>query len=233
MMNYGTKMTRELYYQNLKILEADFISIQHLESVERDYDIIKVFISPQNKDGISLNKNGYFFADRTLDVCIPLSKMDNVDKLIRLPIIKTNEYKKDIIKIAQKSFLYDRRFHLQRNYNQKFANVIIEDWINKIDDIYVCLYKNSPIGFLSLIYLDDKNSFIHLAAVEEKYRMTGAAISLYAKAIQVSLEKNYTNVNGRISSCNIAAVNLYSYFGAKFSNPIDIYIKDKNEFRSI
>lgn len=226
-------MTRKLYYQGLKILEVDFISIKHLQNIESDYDIVKVFIDSQNKDCTSLNQSGYFFADRTLDVCIPLSKIDNINKLIRLPIIKTSEYKKEIIKIAQKSFLYDRRFHLQLNYNQQLTNAIIKDWVNKIDDMYICLYKDSPIGFLSLIELDDKNSFIHLAAVEEKYRMTGAAISLYAKAIQVSWEKNYTNVNGRISSCNIAAVNLYSYFGAKFSNPINIYIKDKNEFKSI
>lgn len=222
-------MFNEFVYQNLKIAETDEVSVKFLSNTEKHYNIVKVFASAQNKHFkllFNLMGGGYYFVDRTLDVSITLSKVNDYERLIRLPIVKTTGYKKEILQIAQKSFPYDRRFHLQLNYNQQFANVVIADWVNRLGEVYVCLYKDMPIGFLALIQIDDKNSFVHLAAVDEEYRMTGAAMALYAKAIQVSKEKKYLNLNGRISSKNIAVMNLYANFGAKFSNPIDIYIKE-------
>lgn len=219
-------MFNELIYQGIKILETDFVSMQDLLAIEMHYDIVKIFVDSENKSSDLLSQNKYIFVDRTLDVSIALSKVDDYEKLIRLPIVKTTEYKKEILQIAQKSFPYDRRFHLQLNYNQQLANVVITNWVDKLDEVYVCLYKDMPIGFLALIQIDNKNSFVHLAAVDKEYRMTGAAMALYAKAIQISKENNYLNLNGRISSKNIAVMNLYANFGAKFSNPIDIYIKE-------
>lgn len=219
-------MFNELSYQGVKILETDFVSMQDLLAIEMRYDIVKIFVDSENIIFDLLSQNKYIFVDRTLDVSIALSKVNDCERLIRLPILKTTEYKKEILQIAQKSFPYDRRFHLQLNYNQQLANVVIADWVDKLDEIYVCLYKDMPIGFLALIQIDNKNSFVHLAAVDEEYRMTGAAMALYAKAIKVSKENNYTNLNGTISSKNIAVMNLYANFGAKFSNPIDIYIKE-------
>lgn len=219
-------MLNEFVYENLKIAETDEFSVEFLSDLEKHYDIVKFFASAEIENIELLNKNGYVFVDRILDVLIPLSRVNDYEKSIRLPIIKTNEYKKEILQIAQKSFHYDRRFHLKIEYNQQFANVVIADWIDRLDETYVCLYKDIPIGFLALIQIDNKNSFVHLAAVDERYRMTGAAMALYAKAIQVSKENNYCNLNGRISSKNIAVMNLYANFDARFSNPIDIYIKE-------
>lgn len=219
-------MFNELIYQGIKILETDFVSMQDLLAIEMRYDIVKIFVDSENAIFDLLSQNKYIFVDRILDVSMALSKVNDYEKLIRLPIVKTTEYKKEILQIAQKSFPYDRRFHLQLNYNQQLANVVIADWVDKLDEVYVCLYKDMPIGFLALIQIDNKNSFVHLAAVDEEYRMTGAAMALYAKAIQISKENNYLNLNGRISSKNIAVMNLYANFGAKFSNPIDIYIKE-------
>lgn len=219
-------MFNELIYQGIKILETDFVSMQDLLAIEMRYDIVKIFVDSENAIFDLLSQNKYIFVDRILDVSMALSKVNDYEKLIRLPIVKTTEYKKEILQIAQKSFPYDRRFHLQLNYNQQLANVVIADWVDKLDEVYVCLYKDMPIGFLALIQIDNKNSFVHLAAVDKEYRMTGAAMALYAKAIQISKENNYLNLNGRISSKNIAVMNLYANFGAKFSNPIDIYIKE-------
>lgn len=219
-------MFNELIYQGIEILETDFVSMQDLLAIEMRYDIVKIFVDPENAIFDLLSQNKYIFVDRILDVSMALSKVNDYEKLIRLPIVKTTEYKKEILQIAQKSFPYDRRFHLQLNYNQQLANVVIADWVDKLDEVYVCLYKDMPIGFLALIQIDNKNSFVHLAAVDEEYRMAGAAMALYAKAIQISKENNYLNLNGRISSKNIAVMNLYANFGAKFSNPIDIYIKE-------
>lgn len=219
-------MLNELNYNDLKILELDFDLIDDLSSIENKYDIVKIFTKPQQENLKLLCDYGYIFVDRTLEVCVSLSKIDNCEKLVRLPIVKTSEYKKEITKIAQKSFPYDRRFNLRLKNDKNLADFIIAKWIDELECAYVCFYKDLPIGFLSLVKMDEKNVFVHLAAVDERYRMSGAAMSLYANAIQVAKNSGYVNLNGKISSQNVAVMNLYGSFGAKFSNPIDIYIKE-------
>ena len=67
---------------------------------------------------------------------------------------------------------------------------------------------------------------VHLAAVEAKYRVTGAAMGLYAKAIEVVRERGFKTLEGRISSFNTPVMNLYATFGAQFSEPQDVFLKD-------
>ena len=76
--------------------------------------------------------------------------------------------------------------------------------------------------------IDSETLFVHLAAVDEKYRMTGAAMALYAKACQLAMERGYKKLEGRISSQNVAIMNLYAAFGAVFSESKDIFIKEVN-----
>ena len=51
-------------------------------------------------------------------------------------------------------------------------------------------------------------------------------MSLYAEAVKIAKDRGYKKLAGRISSKNTAVMNLYSYFGAHFENPLDIYIKE-------
>lgn len=218
---------KELNYNNKKILEAHINSIDDLCDIDLNkYNIVKVFISPDKVDENILYQNSFVFGDRTLDVSIPLSKIEGIEKFVRLPILETSDYKQEILEIAQNSFSYDRRFHLAPKYNQDLANLVLEDWVEGLDQVLVCLFKEKPIGFLALKERNSKTLFVHLAAVNEKYRMTGAAMALYAKAILIAKERGYSSLDGRISSQNTAVMNLYSYFEAKFSNPTDIYIRE-------
>ena len=218
---------KELNYNNKKILEAHINSIDDLCNIDLDkYNIVKVFISPDKADENILHQNNFVFGDRTLDVSIPLSKIEGIEKFVRLPILETSDYKQEILEIAQNSFSYDRRFHLEPKHNQSFANLVLKDWVEDLNEVLVCMFKDKPIGFLALKEINPKTLFVHLAAVNEKYRMTGAAMALYAKAILTAKERGYSSLDGRISSQNTAVMNLYSYFGAKFSNPTDIYIRE-------
>ena len=139
-----------------------------------------------------------------------------------------NKFLKEIEEIALKSFPYDRRFHLRLNYDdESLFNCIIKDWVNDIDKALVAKYKDMIVGFLVLKEICEDTLFIHFAAVDEKYRLTGAAMSLYAKAVKIAQEKGYKKLEGRISTKNTAVMNLYSYFNAHFENPEDIYIKER------
>ena len=189
----------------------------------------KICKMPANADNeINMQKDGYFFADRTLHASINLSRFTiDTKKLIRLNIVSTKEHKEEIFEVARKSFPYDRRFHLTPETDNKAAEIEIKKWVENLDDVLVCFYKDSVIGFLALKETDSETLFVHLAAVDEKYRLTGAAMSLYARAVEIAKEKGYKKLDGRISSQNTAVMNLYAYLGASFSDPEDIFIKGK------
>lgn len=189
----------------------------------------KICKMPANADNeINMQKDGYFFADRTLHASINLSRFTiDTKKLIRLNIVSTKEHKEEIFEVARKSFPYDRRFHLAPETDNKAAEIEIKKWVENLDDVLVCFYKDSVIGFLALKETDSETLFVHLAAVDEKYRLTGAAMSLYARAVEIAKEKGYKKLEGRISSQNTAVMNLYAYLGASFSDPEDIFIKGK------
>lgn len=68
--------------------------------------------------------------------------------------------------------------------------------------------------------------FVHLAAVLERYRASGAALSLYAAAARDCKSQGVRFLEGRISTANPAVMNLYAFLGAKFSQPVDVYLKE-------
>lgn len=179
---------------------------------------------------IIMQRNGYFFAERTLLATINLSRCTiDTKKLIRMPIHCTNGHKDEIFAIAKKSFPYDRRFHLKPYCDVDEAKTEIKKWVDELDNVLICFYKDVLIGFLALKESNEDTLFVHLAAVDEKYRLTGAAMSLYARSIEIAKEKGYKKLEGRISSQNTAVMNLYAHLGASFSEPEDIFIKNNNE----
>lgn len=188
---------------------------------------VRVSLPSDVKHMLYMQQNGYQFVDRMLDVTISLKRCTmDLQKSIRIKPVLVQDRKEEITWLAQQSFVRDRRFHVETEYNQKLANQIIKGWVEEIPEFYVCVYKENVIGFLALKEADDgKSAEIYLAAVDERYRTSGAAMSLYANALHVGMEKGYQNITGYISSCNTPVMNLYSYFGGTFSHPQDIYVK--------
>ena len=191
---------------------------------------------------VEMQRRGFTFADRTLKVSIPLSKVTvDLKRFQRMPIIETVDYKEDIFRIAHESFTSDRRFHVASKCNQDVSAVVLRQWVDELGPTLVCLYHETPIGFLNLKFPEAEieqqpstsqppnfptSPFVHLAAVEEKYRVTGAAMGLYARAIELSRERGFKTLEGRISSLNTPVMNLYASFGAQFSEPQDIFLKE-------
>ena len=166
-------------------------------------------------------QKGWYFADRTLKVTIQLAKVTaDLKRLQRLPIVETPDYTEDIFRIAHESFTRDRRFHVAPKCDQAISTVVLRRWVDELDPTLVCLYHEKPIGFLNL-----RGNFVHLAAVEAKYRVTGAAMGLYARAIELAGERGFKTLDGRISSLNTPVMNLYASFGAVFSDPEDVFLR--------
>lgn len=176
---------------------------------------------------IRMQRDGFFFVDRTVKTTISLSKIAvDLERFIRLPIVETAEYKNDILRIAVASFVYDRRFHIKPDLNAEVAAEVLKQWVGDLDTVFVALFKEQPVGFLALKETVPDTLFVHLAAVEEKYRMTGAAMALYANACKIAKERGYKKLEGRVSTQNTAVMNVYTAFGATFSEPQDIFIKE-------
>lgn len=178
---------------------------------------------------IRMQRNGFFFADRTVKTTIGLSKIAvDLDRFIRLPIIETMDFKDDVLRIAVASFAYDRRFHVLPDCSTDVSSVVLKKWVEELDTFFVALFKERPVGFLALKETAPDTVFVHLAAVEEKYRMTGAAMALYADACKIAKERGYKKLEGRVSTQNTAVMNIYTAFGATFSDPRDIFIKKED-----
>lgn len=193
-------------------------------------DAVRIELPTNAASELEMYQKGFYLADRTIGVSISLAKLpENLDRYVRLPIVETDAYKEDILRIATQAFVYDRRFHILPVCNPAIAEKVLKKWVEELDKTLICLYKESPIGFLALKETAPDTLFVHLAAVEEKYRLTGAAMALYAKACLVARERGYKKLEGRISSQNMAVLNVYNVLGggkAVFGSPKDVFLKE-------
>ncbi len=214
--------------EKLKIINNTTIIEADTADVVSKGDIVKISLPTSNENEILMFNNGFKLVERTIQTDIHVLKIDlNLDKLIRLNVEETTKYKKEIENIALKSFPYDRRFHLRINFDDEdLFGSIMKEWIDDLESVLVAKFKDTVVGFLALKETAEDTLFVHLAAVDEKYRLTGAAMSLYSKAVLVARDNGYKTLEGRISTRNSAVMNLYSYFGAHFENPLDIYLRE-------
>lgn len=215
-LKYGT-----FFLDDQKVNSPDEISLDSSANCCR----IEMPCSIENE--IKMQENRYILADRTLKVSVNLSKLDNfLLKQVRLPVVKSSDFNKDIEEIAFDSFKSDRRFHFLPRCNQDIANLVIKDWVDSLDSSFVCSFKDQIVGFLNLKNISEKEAEIYLAAVKEKYRLAGSALALYTTALFYAKNNGMNIVTGRISTANLPVLNLYSSFGAKFSEAHDIFLKE-------
>lgn len=183
---------------------------------------------PSGRSGqVALEAQGFTFGDRSLKASvIPARQKIDYQRLVRLTPEIARGGSEEILAIALSSFPTDRRFQVAPNYDDRLAAIILKAWVDDLEEVLVCRLKGELAGFLALKELGDKKISIHLAAVAEKYRSAGVALSLYAGAVSLALKRGLEMVEGRISTANTPVMNLYAYLGGAFSDPLDIYLKE-------
>lgn len=212
--------------------EIDYWAIE-LESGELLPDIaskyVRISVPSGEYDCRAFVDDGYVMVDRTIEVKVPVarSKVDFARYCrMQVPLLAEN---KDVIRdIARKNFGLDHRFQVTFDENREaVAHHIMDAWIEEQNEIFQCRYKDMTVGYADVRELEECGNlpFIYMAAVEEKYRAAGAAMSLYASVFKHYQEQGVSHVYGRISSRNMAVMNLYATFGAQYANPYDIYIR--------
>jgi len=251
----------------------------------------KIIESTAAANEVSRQRDGALFVDRTIGVTIVPSRVTlDLKRFMRLEMIETTDCRDDILRIAEASFTYDRRFNLTPDCDPQVRHEELKKWVDDLGPTWVALMKGVPVGFMNLrevprvecrvpsaecrvpraeclvqsaecrvpraecrvqsaecrvqsaecheVALSTKHRALstspstrhialayHLVAVEEKYRLSGAALGLYAKGIEVARERGYQKLVGRISSQNVAVMNIYAMFGAQFGDPQDIFFR--------
>lgn len=170
-----------------------------------------------------LREKNFVFIERTIQATIPLKNSADFKKFCRLPL-ETSELNERIREIAKKSFSQDVRFF--DSVPPVMNENLLEDFLSEMKTCYICRVKNEIAGFIEVVESEEKSEcIIRLAAVDENFRLSGAALSLYARAADLWREKSFRKITGRISTKNIPVVNLYATLGANFSRPQDVYIR--------
>ena len=181
---------------------------------------------------LEMRRRGFQFVDMILDVSVNLVRsLKDFSPMIRVKPSLVTDRAEDVRRIALSSFPHDRRFHLNVLPDEKLAGIVISAWVDELKEYYICEHKGEALGFLAL---DDcasgetakKRAFVRLAAVDERYRASCAGLSLYANAAKECKDAGYASLDGCISTQNTPVMNLYSFLGASFSSPADIFLKE-------
>lgn len=206
-----------------KVLNVD---IDSFSTEVEDGQCVRVSAKPDYNTMLNMLNKGYYLADRMLKVSINLQKNKcDFEKNIRMEVELVKEERESIRKIALSSFREDSRFYVSSTERETIANEIINEWVDEINEVWVCRYKENIVGFLQTKDSGDNVIEVYLAAVEEQYRISGAALSLYSAVAHEFQKRNYKGMIGYVSTKNVAVINLYTSLGGTFSNPQDIYLK--------
>lgn len=213
---------------------VEYNSIEDAINSSVDSNFIRLEIPSNSEDMLYLQKNGFFFVDRNIGVSINISKVEiDYSRIVRVKTLfeKSLSYcvKENILNIAVDSFTLDRRFNLSLQFSKEISREVLSEYIKDINQCFLAYHNDELIGFLYLKKSDEESYFVELAAVIPKFRISGAALSLYASAIQWAKDNYAKRITGRISTQNTAVINLYNFFGASYFKPHDIFIKEKND----
>jgi len=185
-------------------------------------------IMPERRDlGEFLRRQGYCMVDRTIRATISLKNRD-FSRFCRIPLEQIKGPEERIYEIAESSFLLDSRFLMDASARTEEIKEQIRLFVRSMGEIHICRCKNEIAGFLEIVAggkIQEKQAFIRLAAVDEAYRTAGVALSLYAGVADLCRMRGIQKLLGRISSRNMAVMNLYATLGAAFSLPQDVYVR--------
>lgn len=185
-------------------------------------------IEPEQRElAAGLRRQGYCMIDRTLRATVSLGKKANFAPFCRIPVEEYEGELERIYEIAETSFLLDSRFMAHAEADEGEIRQKIHARVGQMRKFYVCRCKGEVAGFLELAR-DEKatqEAEISLAAVDAKYRVAGAALSLYAGVAKLCQEQGLKRLWGRISARNVSVMNLYAALGASFSLPYDVYVR--------
>ncbi len=212
-------------YQDIRLLNIEAECVEDWDFADATH--VRIKLPPKEEIQFDMDKRGFFRADRMLTPSINL-KANKIDyeKMVRASVEESLSYMDDVRRIAYDSFPVDRRFNVGVRCNPAIAKKVLDAWIDELDSVLICKIQEEVAGFLALKKRDGNKQEIHLAALDSKYRAGMAATSMYATAVLKCKAEGSRILFGNISTTNMSVMNLFSFLGATFSLPMDVYLKE-------
>lgn len=182
---------------------------------------------------------GFHFLDRILYFEI------NTDRFVKrfsrntvseIDLVCDTKLDDDVFQLACEVYTSDRRFHLDSVFDQSKANLVIEAYIDyfrrRSIRVYKALYREKLLGFTVVDEkADSTNVFFEnmLGATRPgiKGKMVAGPLYSFMIAEEGKIFKKYV---GRVSSSNIASINLHHQLGGNVKKIYDEFIY-RNERR--
>lgn len=123
-----------------------------------------------------------------------------------------------VVELARKNFAYSR-FHLDGNISRDAANTVKAEWVrnyflgNRGEQMVVATVEGRVVGFIQVLYGNEKTLIIDLIAVDKKWRRKGIAVDMIAYAESNCGGFNRIQVGSQIA--NIPSIRLYEKLGFK------------------
>lgn len=174
----------------------------------------------------------FFWAEAELKTTAEMrSRMKNGLKGVSLEM--NHHYTEDMYELAYASFDTDRRFHLERRFDQDSARPVKESYLNWCRDLGMPVFsarrEKELLGYIVVdLACGGGGEFrIMLGVTQSGIKGKFAAFPLYGGLLErLSMPENggYTKYCCTVSTANIAALNLHMQLGAKVKEIYDEYI---------
>lgn len=175
-----------------------------------------------------LLSKGFRFHDRLAEVAVSEKTINtniNCGDCSKIDFRETDTASDEMFDLAYSSFHDDRRFFLDKDLeNKEQAREVISAYIRKCmsygGKIIYAEYKGELLGYLLTVRLKD-TAHPEILLGMTKNNMLGKMIAfpLYAKAAEL-----YGGYSGKVSTTNIASLNLQARLGARIIGIEDRYI---------
>lgn len=198
------------------------------------YTIVEVDVKNSSYES-KLLSSGYRFLDRVFEMDIALSGAVDVDDLSSqgIKFVVDSIVSDDIYELACEVYDSDRRFHLDPVFNQENANHILKQYIEDYKQIGVKVFKayreQELLGFTIVNEnVDEKAIFFEnvLGATKPGIKGKMIAAPLYKKMLYEE-SKTFKKYYGKVSSSNLASINLHFMLGGRIRNIYDEFIYKK------
>lgn len=185
-----------------------------------------------------LAERGFRFLDRILYMEINLAKKnkrtDNDSKRILqkqgIVFAYDEVFTESMYQVAYKAYTSDRRFHLNPVFSQQDAIPVIKAYIDecRLRHMKICktLYHDELLGYVIIDETaDEKKCYFEnvLGVTTPGIKGKMVAEALY-DSVLTGEKNNFKKYIGRVSSSNMASVNLHFQLGAKVRYIYDEYI---------
>ena len=198
-----------------------------VESARRSgHHAVRVLAMPNRDSFKRICSLGFSFLDRSLKVSVSTESVNrnSLDQgALTTAECFTKNHRIEAIELAQRCFDGDSRF----DFGSGASPELIANQFADYDEAICCLANGAVAGFALLDRISSDAVFVRLAATDQRFRLLGCSMALYEAIKRYSAEKGYSSLQGRVSTRNPNALNIYSRIGnpLKISQPLDVFVQ--------